>query len=156
MEPVVNTVYYLKEVPTSYLDVRVQYVYDFGDDWKAETAEITRIFLITAVDDTNYSKAGFNVDVINAAGEKIATLTAKFSVTQHNGSTFTLDVPNAFPNLKRGYLGSFDSNATLIKANTSFMVMPFWYTLDGVKVSFEAGKTYSFGGGTTVGDFTAP
>ena len=64
--PTVGTVYYLKEVPKTFLPNRLVYVKAdkntvLYDGTKVEEGDITSLYLLTAVDDMNYAENGFFV-----------------------------------------------------------------------------------------------
>jgi uncharacterized repeat protein (TIGR02543 family) len=64
--PTVGTVYYLKEVPKTFLPNRLVYVKAdkntvLYDGTKVEQGDITSLYLLTAVDDMNYAENGFFV-----------------------------------------------------------------------------------------------
>ena len=150
MTPVSGTVYYLKEVPNSYLRPYIHVVYDIVDN-----NTIKQLYTITAVDDANYKEAGFydgskdssstnlsaTIKITQKGSTKVTTLTAK-------GIFNDKEYPdNAAIKLPRGYLTSI---ATEFSAD--FDMQPYFKTLDGVKVYGVTNRTVLPGDGTFVDD----
>ncbi len=139
MHPVADTVYYVKEVPVSYLTSRVQYVYDWSDGNK-----LVNFYLLTAVDDNYYQGVYFNV-VTSDKSPYQARLANSFSVMQRNTNKKVTTTAADF-GLSRAYVGYSDTTE-LIKVDTTFTMTPYWVTLDGVTVN-GAARSFNFGDGT--------
>lgn len=148
MVPVVNTVYYLKEVPTYYLLPYSQYTYNKTDK------VIRNIWYISAIDDLHYQKAGFFVETIAANGETDAIVVDTLTVTNSSGgATVTLSPKSVFGNkggagngVQAGYLGYWDAKAK-IAANATSKFTPFWITPDGIYVNGDYTRTIKFNNG---------
>ena len=133
--PEVGTVYYLKEVPETYLTTKFLYTYD-----KDKENEIQDFFMLTLVDDSNYGRVGFrtvqNAETVEAAarGEIVdrQSLASYFTLTQKNHDPVTVNAASF--GLSSGYVGVKQYN-DYIAAGKSFTLMPAWETYDGVEVN---------------------
>ena len=130
MTPKAEFVYYLKEVPNTYLASRISYVYDWADDYK-----LVNLYLLTAVDDNYYSKVQFEVVVDN--NPYAAKLVNSFAITQRNSNQQFVNRATDFNGVTRGYVGYADVTSDLLKVG-SFTMKPQWVTLDGVTVDGTA------------------
>ena len=124
--PVAGAVYYLKEVPTAYLENKVLYIYDWMDNNK-----ITGVYLISVVDDLIYSKREYIVN-----GEVVSARVAKSLTFQVNGDgpvpeNITID---SFENVNGGYLLIYQIPADSIEENAQFVIQPRWTTMDTIEV----------------------
>lgn len=145
LAPVDNTVYYLREVPAAFLDLHVQVVYDWSNDY-----HIDNLYLITTVDNNFYSEAGFKI-----VSDNKAAFYASYSIQSRNSSEVTTIKAVAINEIG-GYVGVWDGAKTLITSatlNTEFTVHPYWITLDGVRVEdTHAPRTFNVGNGNFKGD----
>ncbi len=129
VNPEVNGVYYLKEVPSCYLSTNARWVYDLNDSNK-----ILSIYMLTTMDDTYYSSIGFRVDGADSTAKASGTFNY-----QYRGSDEIYTVtPNELIG-QRGYLGivNISDKISAIEAagaQNGVAVNPFWITLDGVRV----------------------
>lgn len=131
MKPVPGTTYYLKEVPAGYLRPYIHVVYN---TYRGNA--LSQIYLMTAVEDTNYTDIGLNV-FENVAGERLK-LAASFTITNaETGSSTKVTPATAFGSygVTRGYLGVWDANKALESMNTQFSYQAYWTTPDGVTVN---------------------
>ena len=144
IKPSVGIVYYIKQVPEAYLNSRIQYIYNMKEGNK-----ISKIYLITVVDDQNYSQVGFNVE--DGFGNKIATLAGSFVFEQEGTGTQITTKPNSFKDIERGFIGwadgQFEGNDGYIPAGLEFTMTPYWITKDGVTVDGN-GRTFVCDDGT--------
>ena len=133
LHPTVGEVYYLKEVPEAYLCSRISYVYDWAQDYK-----LIYFYLLTAIDDGNYSAVQFNVQTSNT--NYPATIVSSFAITQRNSTTKFINRATDFTGLRRGYIGYADATdlLTALDEGDSFTMTPQWITLDGVPISGTA------------------
>lgn len=131
--PLANDVYYIKEVPTCYLQTKARWVYDWADNYNINT-----IYLLTGVDDTYYSKIGFYV----IDDENVAKLYASFNYQHRNSDTVhTVTATDLIG--QRGYIGLVDGSQYISGIESGEVsVVPFWVTLDGVTVT-TAGYKFS-------------
>ncbi len=133
--------YYLKEVPTAYLQPYTHYTY-FKSDKK-----LGDLWEITAYDDLNYEDAGFIIQT----DDKPATVVSSLTLKATNGTTTTtLTAPKIFKpkGVLDGYLGyvrisEYKGSDTLIKQ--------YWITYDGITVKGTHQRTLTFGDGTVTG-----
>lgn len=129
--PVVGTTYFLKEVPNTYLRPVTYIVYDTVDGNK-----IKKLYLMTATDDANYSRVGFNTvstnSVLNEDGIN-AALYNKMNVTKDGEVYASLDAQTIF-NVS-GYLASSEDKPNYIVANVNYTEIPYFVTLDNVTVT---------------------
>ena len=138
MTPVGGTVYYLKEVPVTYLRPYTQYTY-----YKA-SSQIGTIWAVTDLDELNYKSAGFVVTVQDTNTPKPATLKRTITFSAQNGgedAKVTLTAKKAF-NVD-GWIGwaevvGFATEAAagdpIPSAEKIYTIRMFWTTRDGVQV----------------------
>ena len=150
MKPVMNTVYYLKEVPKEYISPYIYYVYD---EYSANH-DLKQLYMITDTDDKNYNEVGIQCQK-TTDDKKTTTLYASIRVNKAGQSTVyeTLTAKNlctkitAFGSVPRGYLAYWQTNA-LIQNNAEYKMLPYWKTLDGVTVTGISNRTVSIGNAT--------
>ena len=130
MTPVAGETYYIKEVPTYYLRnyYQINYVKSTGD--------LTALFLVSAIDDLNYQNTGFVLTDRNQTATVVSTMTFTNDATK---KTVTLKADNVFKSLgideEGEYLTYFDTRGSdYFRANTSYTVLPYWTTPDGILV----------------------
>ena len=141
MTPVKDTVYYLKEVPTAYLQPYTHYTYKKGDK------SLQNMWYISANDDLRYNEAGFFVETFDANGKKTATIVTTLTVTNSNGgATVTLSPKSVFgtrTGVQAGYLTYWDAKNSMREDQTSVFT-PFWYTPDNIYVCGIKTRTINF------------
>ena len=141
MTPVKDTVYYLKEVPTAYLQPYTHYTYKKGDK------SLQNMWYISANDDLRYNEAGFFVETFDAKGKKTATIVTTLTVTNSNGgATVTLSPKSVFgkrTDVQAGYLTYWDAKNSMREDQTSVFT-PFWYTPDNIYVCGITTRTINF------------
>ena len=145
LEPEAGKVYYLKEVPSTYLSSKVLYTYDTT----SATNEIQDVWIVTLVDDNNYRRVGFKtVDGQDAdAIQEIRTLTAAETVaksftlrpkTPANGPTLPATKVTAknfgFSKDEAGYVAVTRRTDLVNGGQPDFTMLPGWVTFDGVQV----------------------
>ena len=144
IEPVPGAYYFLKEVPVAYLTSRIQFVYDWAQNYKLQ-----KMFFHTVVDDKLYSEIGFE---ITTSDRRVAKIVSSFKFTPANGGTVITTKPTDF-GVSRGFIGYIDYTDDLagsdgfLKANEQFTVQPYWITPDGVTV-YGTARTFNTGDGT--------
>lgn len=148
--PTAGTVYYLKEVPETYLTTKYLYTYETMEG--ENEGVIQNFFMLTVMDDAFYKEIGFRTvegaetvrDATNADITPRTAIASKFEVIQRgngiaghprcNDTVVTVD-PSSF-GLTRGYIAVTQADALITEeAGKSFTVMPAWETLDGVEVN---------------------
>ena len=165
LAPTAGTVYYLKEVPTSFLPNRLVYVKadkntQLYDGRPIEEGKLTSLYLLTAVDDMNYSANGFMVGTANS-GQDVTSLDGKsgpadtvsriFTIFVKNGKTYTYNahalndsivVPDGVNANLVGFVAAKHLDYDWIQAHrgqtagaATFYLKPYWTTLDGVTVT---------------------
>ena len=141
MKPVADAIYYLKEVPATYLHSHYVWIYTF--DTQNPTHPIQKVddlYLISVVDDNNYTMTGFRIadTYQNAEAASLTprtTITSNFTVVRPGNAELHIDPAmdtysaDYFIN-QRGYLSIWQKGAD---AGT-FTMLPTWKTLDGVTV----------------------
>lgn len=134
MTPVAGQTYYLKEVSKAYIQPYLHVVYD---ERSLPTAnELKQMYLMTGIDDLNYTELGLNVTNITLGTvKKVASFKVQESV---DSDTVTLTTSSLW-NVK-GFLGVWDQSSDL-KENYEFTYQPYFITLDGVKVEGETTRT---------------
>ena len=145
-----GSVYFLKEVPDSYLKPYMSFVYAT----KIEGQPLQYLRLITAVDDANYSGVGFYViDDKGVTKVPVDKLAATLKISKSDGSTSTLTAKKAFSEVPRGYLSCADQSALLLKDDEyEFNVAQYYTTLDGVTVEGNTLRTINIGNKKFVDD----
>ncbi|MDO4413692.1 MAG: vWA domain-containing protein [Erysipelotrichaceae bacterium] len=136
LEPVAGTVYYLKEVPDTYLRPYIQIVYDTYN-----SNSLVKLFKITATDDANYTEAGFNDANADDASKKLA---ATIKITNEITKKVTTLTAKSVFGVPRGYLTSIDTKI----GEETFGMLPYFKTLDGVKVYGVVNRTVDPGNKT--------
>lgn len=141
MKPAEGAVYYLKEVPACYLQTHARWSY------KVSNGEIQQMFFLTCVDDTYYTNIGFTIITDN----KVASVVTNFSYQVNGQSNIRTIKANELIG-QRGYLGVVDATSYIsyIFAATEespVKVIPYWTTLDGVKVETNGYGFYKDGEG---------
>lgn len=145
ISPVPGTVYYLKEVPSTYLTSKVAYTYDT----KAADKDIQDIWLLTLADDSNYSQVGFKTvtgqdaeALDDARLEKADTVAKTFTLkpaAPSNGGealpavTFT-SAHFGFKDGEAGYVAVKRATSLVNEGQPSFSMLPGWVTLDGIAI----------------------
>lgn len=163
--PTAGTVYYLKEVPKTFLPNRLVYVKadkntQLYDGTPIEEGKLTSLYLLTAVDDRNYAENGFmvgtahsgqNVSTLDANSGSADTVSRVFTIFVKNGETYSynanalnpsIGVPQGMnPNLV-GFVAAKHLDYDWIQAHVgndpdtpTFYLKPYWKTLDGVEVT---------------------
>ena len=167
VQPKVDTVYYLKEVPDSYLRPYMSFVYDkiHEDESGTKDNPLVALRLITAVDDSNYNGVGFYVNHDNV-DEKISVskLAATLKITNSDGSASTLTAKSSFNGITsasdnktlrvpRGYLSCSDQTAKLNEADEyAFTMAQYFITPDGITVEGNTVRTINIGNKKFVND----
>ena len=143
-------VYYLKEVPDTYLHAKFAFIYNVKvmeenpEPGTEGAGNIEHIYLLTAADDALYSKVGFrtvaeqhNADAAYAIAEVTkGILTPKFVVIQRECTALGIDekpteitADSAFK--LNGYLCVLQCDELIAQ---DFTMLPSWETLDGVVI----------------------
>ena len=142
--PTAGTVYYLKEVPVSYLPARMIAVHETGNNDGADVTSgtISALYLLTAVDDVNYASYGFLKAAteagLNGAPQK-STISKRFRVyykdadgnTHLKATYYAHDLNNGIAE-NDGYVISYQ---VPVENGKGAYILPTWVTLDGVAVS---------------------
>ena len=172
MEPVPvpgsGPIYYIKEVPTGFLQNYIHYIYDWN------TKELVSVYPMSAIDDANYQSVGLvftDVESENIADEFgpmyrlcksldftpstysqsvgakpiIISATDKYDV----GAIRTTNVFE-WQNVKKGYLAIWKSTTVAAITNCKFRVQPYWTTKDGRDVYGVTSEINT--GDCTIGD----
>ncbi len=144
MIPEINTVYYLKEVPNGYELPYTHFTY-----YKDEALTLGTVWAITAVDDLNYSAAGFYVETANKPGVYLKSITIK---TDRGSSSVELTAGKVFKSkgMLAGYLGYVEIT-DYMAANATVMIRQYWTTKDGINVFGVKMRSLSFGNCTYSG-----
>lgn|GEM_PF-5609213 len=128
-----DDLFYLKEVPNTYLGSAGRYVYDYADNFL-----VKQMYLLTAIDDSLYGEAGYYVIT---AYEK-AKIAGSFKYQQRNSTTSTT-IKASDLGVTRGYVAVVDASGHIENVTSDGMIIkPYWKTLDGVTVE-TAGGTLS-------------
>ena len=152
-------IYYIKEVPRSYLNARVHSVYYLNESNASDPLnnKITQLYWVTGVDDGNYETMGFDYDQGNAPtgtnpnAKLYKNLT--YNQTKNGSVTQTIKHPftDYFPGMS-GYLAicEFKKDQANALAAQDFTINPFWVTLDGMQVKIQTRQFTTTGTSITV------
>ena len=139
LKPVAGEIYFIKEVPITYLSSKFVYLYD------TDTTEISTLYLMTVLDDNLYSKMGFKI----GSGEAIPSSETVDHPKEFLARTYTIiqkgNEENGHPEtsyvyspanfgVNSGILAVSNLSDELLKVGT-FTMYPSWETLDGVVIS---------------------
>jgi hypothetical protein len=149
MTPSSDTVYYLKEVPDTYLRPYMSFVYHYKQENR-----LVALRLITAVDDANYKKVGFYVTHDDEETKvPVPNLAATLKIANADGTSSILTAKKAFNAVPRGYLSCSDQTALLQQAdNYAFTMAQYYITPDGVTVEGDTLRTINIGNKKFVDD----
>lgn len=148
MTPVAGTTYYLKEVSKDYLKPAIYVTYNtyYGN-------EVTQMFLLTGVDDANYTDVGLKTTNLTT-GERslVSSYTITRSITSADGSEstetyVTLTTGSVWGNNVNGYLAVWDHTSDLktFDEDAEFEYQPYFTTPDGVTVYGDKVRTVDVG-----------
>ena len=165
MTPVAGAVYYLKEVPKTFLPNRLVYVKadkdtQLFDGRQIEEGKLTSLYLLTALDDRNYADNGFfvgdasdgqNVTSLDGKSGSADSVSRVFTIFVKNGETYTynandlshsIGVPDGVNANLVGFVAAKHLDYDWIQAHrgqtagaATFYLKPYWTTLDGVTVT---------------------
>ncbi len=138
-------IYYLKEVPTCYLQNYHQIIYH------KTTKELQGLYLLTAIDDTNYNENGFT---LKSSDGKTATVVKTFTIKNASGSSVVLKPTTIFKAkglIGDGYLGYWDVTGSDYFTTGSFTILPYWETPDEIKVDGISTRTVTISAMTKSG-----
>lgn len=135
MHPVCGETYYVKEVPVTYLRPATYVVYDTHAG-----NQIVKLYLMTATDDENYKEVGFDMTLtkmqsIDSSEIVSGSLYDKVTVNKEGqeGDYATLSAQTVFG--VDGYLAMSENKDAYIVKNASYVEVPYFVTLDGIKVT---------------------
>lgn len=147
MHPVAGETYYIKEVPTYYLRnyYQVNYV-------KAAPQTMKGLYLVSAIDDNNYSTVGFKLNSEEKTNGVRVGKTISFknwatglTVTlKPNSAFFLVDGKKAITVAGVNYLTFLDLTAEEYSEYYqpgTFTVLPYWTTFDGITVNGVSTRT---------------
>ncbi|MBR4194327.1 MAG: S-layer homology domain-containing protein [Oscillospiraceae bacterium] len=131
LSPQGSVVYYLKEVPDSYLQNKIVYIRDYHNKNK-----IIDIYLLNVIDDVGYSYLGYELDGTDIPRTEL-TVASTFTVKTKDWGSLTITAHDMNTKLSNGYLIIKQLGADAVAAynNGTFAVDPKWKTLDGVEVT---------------------
>ena len=125
----VGDVFYIKEVPSSYLAApKIATVKaDYG------AGALTSVSILSVVDTTIYRAGGIN-------GTK-GTFASSFTMTQNNGGTSSTTAKQLF-----GLEGYLTVNAWATTEVSNLTLVPFWTTYDSITVNSNSSRTITISG----------
>ncbi|MBQ1372185.1 MAG: hypothetical protein IIY70_04565 [Oscillospiraceae bacterium] len=140
MLPQAGAVYYLKEVPDSYLANRTVAVYN------KNTFEISRIYLLSVTDDSAYKRIDYKLlqnpsqtgdDLLQALTESETVVSGMLSgtfVVNIRGEDPSRYTSEYFDCPAGGIVSVIDLMTGALDASTVYAARPCWTTFDGVEV----------------------
>lgn len=164
-----NRTYYLKEVPDYYLCPKIYHIYD-----KNANNTLKRIYLLTAIDDRNYQYVGFDVNSSEPWQENVSgNVYEKIEVYKRPNWTApavpyqTLTAKGVYSAINNGvdgwndgllncqmYANYQDDTASRLAAGQTFTMLPYYVTMDNVKVTGVYNRRVSTGNGTFTNNTT--
>ena len=125
--PVKDAVYFLKEVPTAYLQPYTYFTY-----YKAAPQNIAALWTISALDDLNYTGAGFYIQNVQTGTTNVVS---SLSIKAANSTTTVKLTASKCFGLKQGVL---DGYLSYVKINdmigSKINIWQYWTTPDGIEV----------------------
>jgi hypothetical protein len=143
MVPVRDKVYFLKEVPTGYLQPYTHYTY------YRESKKLSGLLAVLGVDDKNYSDAGFYLITEGKSVEKVVTTLHVKAANSTVTTTLTADSVYKLKGVLAGYLGLTDITSYIGTEN--LVIRQYWKTIDGIEVLGTTMRELAFGDGTIYG-----
>lgn len=149
LHPQADETYYVKEVDDAYLQPKTYSIYNtyYGD-------QVKKVYMATAIDDTNYQYVGFVVGETDQE-EAVSAENAVYQQVEvtRDGQPYQTLTPESFfkgTAAAEGWL-HLQAYTGEIAAGEEFVFTPFFVTPDGVKVTGTTQRTMCFGNGTYTG-----
>ena len=146
LHPQADETYYVKEVDDAYLQPKTYSIYNtyYGD-------QVKKVYMATAIDDTNYQYVGFVVGETDQE-EAVSAENAVYQQVEvtRDGQPYQTLTPESFfkgTAAAEGWL-HLQAYTGEIAAGEEFVFTPFFVTPDGVKVTGTTQRTMCFGNGT--------
>ncbi len=135
--PVAGQTYYIKEVPTSYLQHYTHYTYKFGTT-NGTNNLITKLWMVTDVDDNNYQHVG--IKYLTADNEAKVVKSLKISTSTQPVASVTLTPTSIFGSkgVEKGYLAYTAIEWPNVDGNKIDNILNFWVTPDNMMVTGTA------------------
>ena len=159
--PETNATYYIWEVGEAYLQPMGIYVWRPDYTQTPTNYDVIGFYPVTAIDRLLYQEVGFLVDGVEASGTPISAgdeMAYKKILLKQGDSTREATAQAMFG--LDGYLSSFslDSFKTYTDGAaegtvSQFTTLPYWITLDGIKVTGAKVRTSSYYGAGTTDDY---
>lgn len=159
--PEANATYYIWEVGEAYLQPMGIYVWRPDYTQTPTNYDVIGFYPVTAIDRPLYQEVGFLVDGVEASGTPISAgdEMAYEKILLKQGDSTREATAQAMFGLD-GYLSSFslDSFKTYTDGAaegtvSQFTTLPYWITLDGIKVTGAKVRTSSYYGAGTTDDY---
>ena len=149
LHPQADEIYYVKEVDDAYLQPKTYSIYNtyYGK-------QVKKVYMATAIDDTNYQYVGFVVGETDQE-EAVSAENAVYQQVEvtRDGQPYQTLTPASFfkgTAAAEGWL-HLQAYTGEIAAGEEFVFTPFFVTPDGVKVTGTTQRTMCFGNGTYTG-----
>jgi hypothetical protein len=139
--PKAGETYYIKEVPSSYMNPNLYVTWDTYHNVKVTNGKtgykLISMFLMTVVDDANYNEVGYGVNGIKnitseTSGSDKDALTETFTITKEGQPYQELTSQSVF---KLSGLLLLQQKDGYIMSNAQFQDVPYWITPDNVTVT---------------------
>ena len=145
MTPAAGATYYLKEVPEAYLKPYMVVIYDTHNN-----NSVVRMYLLSAVDDLNYSNVGLDaVDI--TTGDRIALATSYTITNEFTGNaTITARTITGSDSYSKGLVAVWQPTLPGLDKD-SFAYQAYFVTPDNVTVYGKLTRTVSLGDRTVHG-----
>ncbi len=135
--PVAGQTYYVKEVPTSYLQHYTHYTYKFGAT-NGTTNLITKLWMVTDVDDNNYWHVGIKYLTEDNEAKVVKSLKISTSTQPVTSVTLTADSIFGSKGVTKGYLAYTAIAWPNVDDNKIDNMLNFWVTPDNMMVTGTA------------------
>ena len=143
IQPVAETIYYVKEVSDTYLRNYTHLGLRGG--------VVTDLVLAAAIDDATYEYAGYYINGTKTSASKFNTvLNLITSDNPNNKYELTVGKISGDSNNKLGYVASMHANMSLVVPGGSITLTPWWETPDHVIVKGVQTRTLSMAEGDSV------
>lgn len=135
---VAGTTYYLKEVPEAYIQASNYEIYH------KQTFVEKMFYLVTTVDDANYSEVGFKIGAKATDYKSTLAKTITLNYDDPDNTDYwrsgTLEVKD-FNDVTNGYIAFVNNNKIIDTAGATLTYRPYYKTLDGVTVYGKLQRT---------------
>ena len=137
MQPEAGKVYYLCEIPKTYLTLKYVLIASSNN-----SNVIATISIVSVIDSANYQTQ--DIEITGTTVNDIpATLAPRYSTAGVNSSISSIR-PQDYSGVTRGYVVVKGEFLSSVEPDVQFTATPYWITVDGIRVNGPS-KTYNTG-----------